>query len=69
VRDVKGVTGESVIKPALSGHGSILVEEKHAGDGVFLQKFRRLPHAFSLFRRNKGQLLPLALISGSLDSN
>jgi hypothetical protein len=36
---------------------------------VFLQKFRRLPHAFSLFRRNKGQLLPLALISGSLDSN
>jgi len=45
-----------VMEPVDFGHGPILIKQKDAGDGMFLQKFSRPPHAAPLFGRNERQL-------------
>src|SRR5208283_125138 len=55
-RNVNTVGAERVMESVLFGHGSILIEQKRAGDGMLLEKFSRLPHAIPLFRGNERQL-------------
>src|SRR5271157_3046418 len=56
VRDVDGIGAERVMEPVGFGHGAILVEQKHAGDGMLFQEFSRPPHAVPLFSGKERQL-------------
>src|SRR5216684_1325275 len=44
------------MEPVGFGHGPILIEQKDAGDGMFLQEFSRPPHAVPLFGGDERQL-------------
>src|ERR1035438_2281642 len=56
VRDVNGIGAECVMEPGFPGHGSCLIEQKDAGDGMLLQKSSRPPHAVPLFGGKEHQL-------------
>src|ERR1039458_8832734 len=44
------------MEPVGFGHGAILIEQKDAGDGMFLQEFSRLPYTVLLFGGDERQL-------------
>jgi hypothetical protein len=56
MRDVDGIGAEGVMKAIGFGHSAVLIEQKHAFDGMFGQEFSRLPHAIALFGGYKSQL-------------
>jgi hypothetical protein len=56
VGDVESVGGERVMESVGFGHDAILIEQKDAGDGMFLQEFSRLPYTVPFFGSDERQL-------------
>ena len=49
VRNIQGVGAQCVMKSVSFGGNAVLVEQEHAGNGMLLQEFPRLPDPIPLF--------------------